>query len=342
MSSRVHIGESQSYGKSNLSTQKLSHKRLTLEVRQEVESFKNSAGKFCCTQCNKSYIHFKHLKRHNRKHTGYRPHVCPLCRDSFCRSDIMKRHYDRCYNKLTTTGKCSTVSRVPKKPDPNQELDRQQQISSQNNQHMNQNNQQLQASQLENHADYIEIERINLDHSLATTVGLSDSPKMISSYCTSYATSLNYPPISFSESETIPNSVYSLYSFSNMGFPNVVTRIPNKCFDYTERLEMNSHPIAQSQQQSFQEYSEDIRITDYDESTCSSYSNSSSDNCLSATSDNSQVMSVGVPIASISSTHNSEQHQFNKNISNSANFYEVNDVSERNSVDLTTISRSSW
>ncbi|ANB14473.1 hypothetical protein AWJ20_2065 [Sugiyamaella lignohabitans] len=82
--------------------------------RLQVESYKNDSGKYECPICQKSYVHFKHLRRHNRQHTGYRPHVCHICRDTFCRSDILKRHYERCFSKFIATGKLSAKSRVPK------------------------------------------------------------------------------------------------------------------------------------------------------------------------------------------------------------------------------------
>lgn len=85
-----------------------------------MESFKNSDGKYQCNYCERSYLHFKHLKRHFMKHTGNRPHVCNICQDTFCRSDILKRHYSRCLSKFKHTGKCPTVSRVPKRILPNQ------------------------------------------------------------------------------------------------------------------------------------------------------------------------------------------------------------------------------
>lgn len=80
-----------------------------------MDSFKNAEGKYQCINCEKSYLHFKHLKRHFMKHTGNRPHVCRICQDTFCRSDILKRHYARCLAKFQATGKCSAVSRVPKR-----------------------------------------------------------------------------------------------------------------------------------------------------------------------------------------------------------------------------------
>lgn len=86
-----------------------------------METFKNAKGKYQCVTCDKSYLHFKHLKRHYMKHTGNRPHVCRICQDTFCRSDILKRHYARCLAKFEVTGKCAAVSRVPKRiiPQPN-------------------------------------------------------------------------------------------------------------------------------------------------------------------------------------------------------------------------------
>jgi len=71
-------------------------------------------GKWPCEHCNKRYLHAKHLKRHllRRKFeaeppfiwfkltghadTGTRPYSCGLCRDTFSRSDILKRHFAKC------------------------------------------------------------------------------------------------------------------------------------------------------------------------------------------------------------------------------------------------------
>ena len=89
--------------------------RTTGPTLEYMESFKNSQGKYQCVNCDKSYLHFKHLKRHYMKHTGNRPHVCRICQDTFCRSDILKRHYARCLAKFQVTGKCAAVSRVPKR-----------------------------------------------------------------------------------------------------------------------------------------------------------------------------------------------------------------------------------
>lgn len=95
---------------------------------------KDADGKFPCPHCNKTYLHAKHLKRHllrrkffffflgnqiegkkkinfpkwlrfaNRCNcfslididTGDRPYMCVLCKDTFSRSDILKRHFQKC------------------------------------------------------------------------------------------------------------------------------------------------------------------------------------------------------------------------------------------------------
>ncbi|KAK4995873.1 hypothetical protein LTR66_004412, partial [Elasticomyces elasticus] len=57
---------------------------------------KDAEGKFPCPHCNKTYLHAKHLKRHLLRHTGDRPYMCHLCKDTFSRSDILKRHFQKC------------------------------------------------------------------------------------------------------------------------------------------------------------------------------------------------------------------------------------------------------
>ncbi|KAE9983532.1 hypothetical protein EG328_009872 [Venturia inaequalis] len=57
---------------------------------------KDKDGKFPCPHCTKTYLHAKHLKRHMLRHTGDRPYQCKLCKDTFSRSDILKRHYQKC------------------------------------------------------------------------------------------------------------------------------------------------------------------------------------------------------------------------------------------------------
>ncbi|KAI5820714.1 fungal-specific transcription factor domain-containing protein [Pyronema omphalodes] len=57
---------------------------------------KDEEGKFPCQNCHKTYLHAKHLKRHMLRHTGDRPYTCGLCNDNFSRSDILKRHFQKC------------------------------------------------------------------------------------------------------------------------------------------------------------------------------------------------------------------------------------------------------
>ncbi|KAJ4161660.1 uncharacterized protein LMH87_007686 [Akanthomyces muscarius] len=57
---------------------------------------KDADGKFPCPHCTKTYLQTKHLKRHLLRHTGDRPYMCVLCRDTFSRSDILKRHFTKC------------------------------------------------------------------------------------------------------------------------------------------------------------------------------------------------------------------------------------------------------
>ncbi len=74
---------------------------------------KDAEGKYPCPHCNKNYLHAKHLKRHllRREYpmpgqfelaligtldTGVRPYTCGLCKDTFSRSDILKRHFQKC------------------------------------------------------------------------------------------------------------------------------------------------------------------------------------------------------------------------------------------------------
>ncbi|KAG7402700.1 Regulatory protein ADR1 [Fusarium oxysporum f. sp. rapae] len=57
---------------------------------------KDADGKSPCPHCTKTYLHAKHLKRHLLRHTGDRPYMCVLCRDTFTRSDILKRHFQKC------------------------------------------------------------------------------------------------------------------------------------------------------------------------------------------------------------------------------------------------------
>lgn len=72
-------------------------------------------GKYPCPHCDKTYLHSKHLKRHLLRRmfislsrtflakqdvdTGVRPYSCGLCTDTFSRSDILKRHFQKCSSR---------------------------------------------------------------------------------------------------------------------------------------------------------------------------------------------------------------------------------------------------
>lgn len=96
------------------------HGRPTIEVggtttgqRASSVPQKDANGKFPCPHCPKTYLHAKHLKRHllrRKSHgrqvgwtslifsldTDTRPYSCGLCRETFSRSDILKRHFQKC------------------------------------------------------------------------------------------------------------------------------------------------------------------------------------------------------------------------------------------------------
>ncbi|KAH7112362.1 hypothetical protein EDB81DRAFT_894000 [Dactylonectria macrodidyma] len=57
---------------------------------------KDVDGRLPCPHCTKTYLHAKHLRRHLLRHTGDRPYMCVLCRNTFSRSDILKRHFQKC------------------------------------------------------------------------------------------------------------------------------------------------------------------------------------------------------------------------------------------------------
>ncbi|KAG6036040.1 hypothetical protein E4U41_005827 [Claviceps citrina] len=65
-------------------------------AKSSIIPVKDADGKFPCPHCTKTYLHAKHLKRHLLRHTGDRPYMCVLCRDTFSRSDILKRHFQKC------------------------------------------------------------------------------------------------------------------------------------------------------------------------------------------------------------------------------------------------------
>ncbi|PWI64960.1 hypothetical protein PCL_08411 [Purpureocillium lilacinum] len=68
----------------------------TTAAKSTVIPVKDLDGRFPCPHCTKTYLHAKHLKRHLLRHTGDRPYICVLCRGTFSRSDILKRHFQKC------------------------------------------------------------------------------------------------------------------------------------------------------------------------------------------------------------------------------------------------------
>jgi hypothetical protein len=339
MSLSLDIKEAQSYNKGLLPVKKFNRKGPTLEGRQDLEPFKDAEGKFRCTKCSRSYIHFKHLKRHNRKHTGYRPHVCPLCRDSFCRSDIMKRHYDRCYNKLTTTGKCSTISRVPKKLDPNHESERQQ--FPQNQDHQNQ--QQLPTSQYQQ-VHCLDSAQVDLEGHILTGSPLTmiDTSKLGSSPSNSARITMIYPPLYFNET-TIANNIVANSSLTNnsIDYCALPSRFSPKYLEYGAAAFVLETGAQVAQQQPLVGYSEDVRISDYQESSCSNYSNSSSENYLlppgAASCGATPMLNADLPLNA-----NRRLQPMNENMSNESTQIYGLSVGTETQVNLSAFSGSSW
>ncbi|KAG0131100.1 putative Zinc finger, C2H2 type transcription factor [Tuber indicum] len=72
------------------------HTGITPGATSQITPVKDQDGKFPCPHCPKTYLHAKHLKRHLLRHTGDRPYQCILCKDTFSRSDILKRHFQKC------------------------------------------------------------------------------------------------------------------------------------------------------------------------------------------------------------------------------------------------------
>jgi hypothetical protein len=72
------------------------HKSLPRQPGRSIIPQKDADEKYPCPNCQKTYLHAKHLKRHLLRHTGDRPYICHLCKDTFSRSDILKRHFQKC------------------------------------------------------------------------------------------------------------------------------------------------------------------------------------------------------------------------------------------------------
>lgn len=49
--------------------------------------------RLCCDRCDKSFPTLTRLRRHLATHTGYRPHLCPVCGECFTQKNTMKKHF---------------------------------------------------------------------------------------------------------------------------------------------------------------------------------------------------------------------------------------------------------
>lgn len=62
----------------------------------EIEPEQRPDGKWGCPSCDASFSFPKHVKRHYMRHTGERPYACLCCNTTFARSDVLKRHFEKC------------------------------------------------------------------------------------------------------------------------------------------------------------------------------------------------------------------------------------------------------
>ena len=77
-----------------------------------------------CTSCSKSYKRPEHLRRHQLSHSTERPYECALCRSTFQRSDVLKRHLttcDRLADDLVNSSEPSSKRLALSNPHPPQE-----------------------------------------------------------------------------------------------------------------------------------------------------------------------------------------------------------------------------
>ncbi|EXK25242.1 hypothetical protein FOMG_18096 [Fusarium oxysporum f. sp. melonis 26406] len=65
-------------------------------ARRTMILVKDAKGKLHCPECTRPYTRRHHLQRHLQTHTGDRPYMCVLCRDTFTRIDTLKRHFKKC------------------------------------------------------------------------------------------------------------------------------------------------------------------------------------------------------------------------------------------------------
>lgn len=55
-----------------------------------------SERRFRCDACQRAFTRNDHLKRHQLRHTGLKPHSCQFCNNGFSRSDSLREHYVDC------------------------------------------------------------------------------------------------------------------------------------------------------------------------------------------------------------------------------------------------------
>ncbi|KAH7459827.1 hypothetical protein FOMA001_g19849 [Fusarium oxysporum f. sp. matthiolae] len=78
--------------------------------RRAIVLQRDADGKFLCPECKEPFIERHHLWRHHGRHTGDRPYMCVLCRDTFSRSDILKRHFQKCSIRRGNPSEASHLS----------------------------------------------------------------------------------------------------------------------------------------------------------------------------------------------------------------------------------------
>ncbi|RKL10302.1 hypothetical protein BFJ70_g16512 [Fusarium oxysporum] len=78
--------------------------------RRAIVLQRDADGKFLCPECKEPFIERHHLWRHPGRHTGDRPYMCVLCRDTFSRSDILKRHFQKCSIRRGNPSEASHLS----------------------------------------------------------------------------------------------------------------------------------------------------------------------------------------------------------------------------------------
>jgi hypothetical protein len=68
-----------------------------------------------CSFCQRTFHKGEHLRRHERSHTGIKPHACKHCNRSFSRQDSLIRH-EKLHTRDVTTGALTPDQATGKKP----------------------------------------------------------------------------------------------------------------------------------------------------------------------------------------------------------------------------------